>query len=84
MALEISTISGNPAHKLRQDYQRLMNHTDATALRTDALALVVGNPGISETNKRKFSATITKETRLPRLQSYLTNFILAADGLAVI
>lgn len=76
--------SGNPANTLSTHYGRLMSIDCPNTLKSEALALVVGQPGISKANSAKFKATVNKETRLDRLQSYLTNFMLKADGHGVI
>lgn len=81
MSRQLTTTAGNPANAIHAQYTRLMSITDLTELKTEALAL--GNSGFSEKNLAKFIREVNKQTSLTRLQSYLTNFILAADGLRV-
>lgn len=83
MSRQISERPGNPAHAIREQYQKLMGITDPNTLKEKALELV-GKGGISPKNAAKFKNVLAKEDNLNRLRGYLTNFVLAADGLAVI
>lgn len=76
--------SGNPAHALREAYQELMALECRDTLAARALKIVLGGPGISAKNAAIFRRTVEREQSLHRLQSYLTNFMLKADGLGVI
>lgn len=79
----ITDSTKNPAGRIKAEYGRLMAITTTDDLRREAI-LVVGTSGISPKNVAKFRATVTKETQLDRLRSYLTNFLLKADGLGVV
>jgi hypothetical protein len=79
---EISGREGNPASAIRTQYQHLMSIKDAQTLKEEALKLAV--KGISPKNRLKFERAVMGESSLSRLQGYLTNFILASDGLRVI
>ena len=83
MSIAISDKPGNPAHSIKTHYHELMLISDPMTLRERALGIAAVG-GISEKNKKKFVMTVTKETGLDRLRQYLTNFLLAADGLSVI
>lgn len=80
----LTTRAGNPAATLASEYRRLMAIECESTLRTTALSLVVGRPGISDKNAKKFALTVKQTSGLDRLRSYLTNFMLKADGLGVI
>lgn len=80
---DVSLIAGNPASRIREQYSHLMGIRCPQELKNEALR-IVAEGGISDQNARKFKAVVAKETRLPRLQQYLTNFVLAASGNAVL
>lgn len=77
----LTTITGNPAHAIIEQYQTLMGIRDLTNLREEALKLA---KGFSPKNLHKFRTAVAQATSVDRLQGYLTNFILAADGNKVI
>lgn len=86
MRIALTETPGNPAHELRQQYQRLMAIEDTDELVGTASSLVrplVGH-GFSQKNHRKFARDISRarERGLVAVQSYLTNYLLAADGMA--
>ncbi len=76
---------GNPANRLRERYAQLMTIPCPEALATAALETVDG-PGFSAGNRAKFRANLNGAQRrgLAGVQMFLTNFMLAADGLRVI
>lgn len=79
----ISEQAGNPANGLRQEYGRLMSIKDASTLHAEASKLVEAyrGKGISERNFMKFRYTINGlKDSLLRMQGFLSNFILKADG----
>lgn len=78
----LTTTKGNPAYALRQQYERLMTITDTGEFKEAVKAVLT--TGISHKNKAKVLAVLAKEESLLRLRSYITNFLLAADGLAVL
>lgn len=80
---DISLVAGNPASRIREQYSHLMGIGCPQKLKEEALR-VFGTEGVSDKNATKFRAVLAKETRLPRLQQYLTNFVLAASGNAVL
>ena len=83
MAIAISERAGNPAAAIKAEYETLMGLGCPDELRKRALA-IVARGGISDANRVRFERTVRKETRLDRLQGFLTNFMLKADGLGVI
>ena len=82
MGRAISERAGNPASGIREAYQELMSLGDLNELRARALA-IAGRGGIGPKNRAVFERTVRTAPDLARLQGYLTNFVLAADGLAV-
>lgn len=80
---DISLIAGNPASRIREQYQHLMGINCPQTLKEEALR-VFGTEGVSDKNAKKFRTVLAKETRLPRLQQYLTNFVLRADDHGVL
>ncbi len=81
--MTLSEVSGNPANAIRDQYQDLMALQDIDDLKVRAIA-IVNQGGISQRNAARFKNVVARETRLEKLRFYLTNFILAADGLAVV
>lgn len=81
MAFAITARAGNPAHDITARYQELMGETDLDLLKVKALNLVTAGKGISAANAAKFRRIVTDSPTLTKLQFYLTNFVLAADGL---
>lgn len=79
----LTAIKGNPAQRIADQYESLMAITDLAELRAAALAVLAGG-GISPTNATRFRHTVARENTVARLQSFLTNFMLKADGLGVI
>ena len=82
MGRAISERPGNPASGIREAYQELMGLGDLDELKRRALA-IVANGGIGAKNRAVFTRTVKGAPNVARLQGYLTNFVLAADGLAV-
>lgn len=76
---DVTLIAGNPASRIREQYSHLMSIGCPNELKSEALRIVAAG-GISEKNAAKFRTVVAKETRLPRLQQYLTNFMLSAGG----
>jgi hypothetical protein len=81
--MQLSKSTQNPAGRINDNYQELMTIQDPAELRQRAECLLAGG-GISSTNAKKFRLTLQRETSLSRMQSFLTNFMLKADGLGVI
>jgi len=84
---DLTVTKGNPAHAIRQRYDELMAIQDPSVLALEAKKIVTPfvNNGMGENNWLRFSATIDKlDGNLAKLQSYLTNFLLAASGNSVI
>lgn len=79
----ISERAGNPASAIKSQYRELMALDCPQTLKQRAGALLAVG-GISAKNAAKFRRVLDSEHRLERLQAYLTNFVLAADGLAVL
>jgi hypothetical protein len=76
----------NPTHALKKSYNELMAIEDHGLLAARAISLFqpfVGK-GISVTNWEKFKRTISDITSLTDLQFYLTNYLMAASGLATV
>lgn len=73
----------NPAALIRQQYDSLMGLTDVNALR-EAVKAVLVKSSISKLGLRKALLVLAKISELTSLQSYTTNFLLAADGDRVI
>lgn len=76
--MDIALVEGNPAFRIREQYQHLMGIPCPQKLKEEALR-VFGEEGVSDKNAKKFRTTVQKEESLPRLQHYLTMFVLAAD-----
>lgn len=87
MPRDLSQQAGNPTHGIEQHYTRLMDIQDPDLLQQEAMSIVQSyaeSGGISERNLRKFNFTMQKLSgNLPKIQQYLTNFLLAGSGLAV-
>ncbi len=83
MKAPLSQIPGNHAYNIREQYNDLMSITDHSQLQQTALSLIHSG-SISPTNSKKFTNTVKRSNNLRALQAYLTNFVLAADGHAVI
>ncbi len=87
MAKQLTETTGNPANGLRQVYDLLMQITCPQELAREAIGVVKPyvERGMKPPQFKKFQLTVTKTASegLPKLQSYLTNFMLAADGLSV-
>jgi hypothetical protein len=83
MARSLTETAGNPAHAIRQAYNTLMGIKDVDALKDEARRVVAGT-AFSRNNKEKFEKAVSTAPTLTRLQGYLTNFMLAADGMSVI
>lgn len=77
----LTTTKGNPANAIHDNYARLMTITNLDELKTEALAL--GKKGFSKKNLAKFVRAVNEANSVTRLQFFLTNFLLAADGLSV-
>jgi hypothetical protein len=77
--------AGNPANRLRVRYAQLMGVSCVETLAQEALATVEG-AGVSPRNMAVFRYNLAqaKHRGIDGVRSYLTNFMLAADGLAVI
>ncbi len=77
----------NPSYTLKELYALLMGESDPHQLATDAIALVkpfVGK-GLSNNNWRKYQLVVQQnQDNLEKLRQYITNYILASAGLAVI
>ncbi len=69
----------NPAANLRKEYSRLMLIADLNAVREEAKKVVLAS-SISDKHRKKFLMVVAKISDLDSMRSYLTNFILAADG----
>jgi hypothetical protein len=85
--MKISEQEGNPAFGLKQRYNELMAVKDAPTLYKAALDLgkAYHNKGFSTKNLAKFQHTLHAiKDDLARMQGFLTNFILKADGEGVI
>ena len=80
---DLTLIPGNPASRLRQQYENLMGIGCINELKEAALR-IVEEGGVSDKNVQKFKAVLAKEKALPRLQAYITNYVLAASGNAVL
>lgn len=78
---DLTRTPGNPAHHIHETYADLMATNDIQQLRDKALR-IIERGGISKANAGKFKLIVTQENSLPRLQSYLTNFMLAGAGLS--
>lgn len=82
--VELSATEGNPANIIRTNYDALMSIQDPVQMAREAVKLVkplVGK-GMSEQNYTKFVETLKKTVNkgLSNVMSYLSNYMLAADG----
>jgi hypothetical protein len=77
--------AGNPASRLRGRYAELMRIGSVETLVAEATKVADG-PGFSPGNLAKFKHDLGRSARggLTHVQSFLTNFMLAADGLRVL
>ena len=84
--IALSEKAGNPAASLRSSYQELMKETDSGVLAHNAIDIVRRHEGrgASSNNVRRFVIEMERLRNLSRIQSYITNFILKADGYGVI
>lgn len=78
----ISLRTGNPANAINTRYASLMAHSNLHDLKTAFLA-ILDQGGISKKNADKARRIANETPTLTKLQFYVTNFLLAADGLAV-
>jgi hypothetical protein len=75
-------LGNNPATRIESKYAVLMGIDNLETLKVEALS-ILDQGGISPKNAAKFRKVVTSEEKLDRLRFYLTNFLLAAGGLAV-
>ena len=83
----ISDKKGNPANGLRGSYQELMALKNPTELYTRVTKLVTGylDHGFSAKNYIRFIMSMNQiKDDLGRMQGFISNFILKADGNGVI
>lgn len=80
---DLTLIEGNPASRLRKQYDHLMGIGDVDHLKIEAMHVVSGI-GVSDKNVQKFKKTLTEKRTLTDVQFYVTNFVLRAAGEGVI
>lgn len=84
---DLSKKKSNPTASLTQHYQELMAIQDPDALiqRVTELAKPLVGAGMSELNYRKLVHTMEQyRQNFPRLQKYVTDYILKGMGLGVV
>lgn len=87
MPIPLTEQEGNPAYALRQEYTRLMAIQNPNELHDEAVKVVWPHRdrSMKRAKYQEFAATCWGlKDKLVQLQSYLTNFMLKADGMGVI
>lgn len=77
----------NSTRALEEHFSILMAETDPNKLASDAIELVESSGGISEMNLRKFKKIVNEKLKgrnpLIDLQFYISNYVLAGEGMSV-
>ena len=85
--MQLSEKSGNPAFGLKVAYPELMAIKEAPLLHAKLVELITSyhKKGCSTHNVRRFLATVNAlKDDLTKMQMYVSNFILKADGDGVV
>jgi hypothetical protein len=76
----VTETPGNPAYDLMAKKDMLMSLPTLEELRQQMVAIMRIATGIKEPKRRVFIRTCESQPTLEKLQAYLFNWLLAADG----